>query len=817
MAVSLISPVMIGRSGQLAALWEAFHRVCAGTPSMVLLGGEAGAGKTRLITEFTDAIAGRAVLLSGGCVDLGGEGLAFAPFTAALRGLARQLGVDRVAALVPGGMPGELGRLLPALGAGRPPDPWCGGDAAAARARLFEELLGLVESLADQQSVVLIVEDGHWADRSSRELLAFLVRNLQPSTAVLIVVSYRTDELGVGHPLRPLLAELERLPSTVRVELPRLSRAELIAQIRAILGGPGPDGLIEEVVRRSDGNPLFVEALLDCGGRLPESLADLLLARLERLPDDTQRVLGTAAVAGARFGAPLLEAVTGLGEAASSECLRPAVVAGVLVTDDAEYAFRHTLMREAAVAGLLPGERRRLHARLAEALEADPALVADGTVAAEIAHHWHAAGEAARALPAACRAAADAAAALAHAEQLVLLDRVLTLWEKVPDAAELTGASRAAVLEKAVAAAYLAGEPERGVALADAAGPAHAWNLAEALTSIGRWDEALEVIDQALNLLPPAAARLQLLRLLGFIALARGDVSAAAAALGDARDSSEGPPSGGSFGTRKALMLAGLEVPLLAAQGDTAAALTAAARVLSTEGTRTAGLKRFLWPLLAVTARVACLATRPGASDDLTALAHDVLRQAAGHAASARPVSPLGRAHAAAYAAAADQVSGRPAGDAWNRVVSAWDQLGEPYRQAQALLYAVEAALAAGADRGAAALRLRQAAWLADTLAARPLSEEILALARRARIDITRRQDASGGAGTPGSAALGLTDRELEVLRLVAAGRNNRDIAAELFISAKTASAHVCNILAKLRVRSRVEAAAIAHRAGLTG
>ncbi len=987
MSAGLISPVMVGRSEQLAALRQLFDRVCAGSPAVVLLGGEAGAGKTRLLAEFANVIAGHAVLLSGGCVDLGGEGLAFAPFTAALRGLVRQVGAEGVASLVPGGVPAELGRLLPALGGLVPQDSGSDGDVGAARARLFEELLGLLENLADQRPVVLVVEDAHWADRSSRELIAFLARNLQPATAVLILVSYRTDDLDRAHPLRPLLAELEWLPSVHRVELPRLSRREVIAQIRDILGGPGPAGLIEEVARRSDGNPLFVEVLLDSRGQLPESLRDLLLARVERLPDDTQHVLGAAAVAGERFGYLLLEAATGLSEAALPDALRPAVAAGVLVTDDEAYAFRHALIREAVLAGRLPGERRRWHARLAQVLEADPAL-ALGRAVAEIAHHWQAAGEPARALPAAWRAAADAAGALAYAEQLAMLDRVLELWDVVPDAAGLAGASRLGVLEQAVAAAHLAGEPERGVLLADAAlaepgiqadpvraffiserraamslqlrqadvaalreaadrvagdGPArprvlaalaeqlmdaqladeayergeqalaaarrrrdliaeasalvtvaalsarrgelaaqlprlaearaiaeqagaerllmralqweasvleaygaheraaeaarrgitvaaaaglartsgvvHAANLAEALTSLGRWDEALEVIEHTLSLLPPAGPRLPLLRLAGSIALARGDFDAAAAALHDARQ--EAPASGGSFGTFEALMLTELEVALLAARGDTAAALATAGRALETAGARAARLKRFLWPLLATTARVACMATAPGSPDELTALACEVLRLAAGRAASVQPVSPVGRAHAEAYQAAAGQATaqqkaGRAAGQqnaaAWEGVASAWEQLGEPYRRAHALLHAAEAALAGGADRSAVAERLRQAADLADALAAGPLRDEISSLARRARIDLAHGELSAGA-----PASLGLTDRELEVLRLVAAGRNNRDIAAELFISAKTASVHVSNILAKLGVHSRVEAAAVAHQAGITG
>jgi AAA ATPase domain/Periplasmic binding protein-like domain len=255
------SAVMVGRDEQLAAVEQAFDLAREGSPGIVLLAGEAGAGKTRLIAEFAGRCAAEAAVLSGGCVDLGGSSVAFAPFTAALRGLTRQIGADGVAALLPGGVPGQLARLLPGVhwpGPGARPDSDGVGDGAgadgAARARLFEEVLGLLENLADQRPAVLIIEDAHWADRSSRDLLWFLARNLQPGTRLLAVVSYRIDDLSRGH---PLLAELDRLPLVRRVELSRLSRREVIAQVRGILGRPGAAGLVTEVARRSDGNPLF--------------------------------------------------------------------------------------------------------------------------------------------------------------------------------------------------------------------------------------------------------------------------------------------------------------------------------------------------------------------------------------------------------------------------------------------------------------------------------------------------------------------------------------------------------------------------------
>ncbi len=360
------------------------------------------------------------------------------------------------------------------------------------------------------------------------------------------------------------------------------------------------------------------------------------------------------------------------------------------------------------------------------------------------------------------------------------------------------------------------GEHERAAAagLTRTAGAVHAVTLAQALTALGRWDEAVEVTDHALSLLPPAGQRVLLLHLAGSIALARGDFGTAAGALREAR--AEAPASGESFGTFEALMLAELEVTLLTARGDTAAALAAAQSTLTAEGGRTTRLKRFLWPLLAAAAEAACAATAPGSPRDLAATARTVLSLAAGHAAAVPPVSPVGRAYQATYHAAAAQAAGQPARCAWDDAVSAWEQLSEPYRRARALLHAAETALADDGNRDAAAGRLGQAADLADALGAGPLREQISSLARRARIVIAP-GEAQSTTRDEAPVLPGLTGRELEVLRLVAAGRSNRDIAAELFISAKTASVHVSNILAKLGVHTRVEAAAIAHRAGLAG
>jgi predicted ATPase len=216
------SPVLVGRSSQLAALGTALDEVGRGRPCAVMVGGEAGVGKSRLVTAFAaqSRAAGGRVLL-GGCLELGADGLPFAPFTAVLRTLVRDLGVAGVAELLPGGSTRELARLLPEFG-----EPAGLDDAGEARARLFEQMLILLEHLAEGGPVVLIVEDAHWADRSTRDLLAFLIRNQASTEGLLIVVTYRSDDLHRTHPLRPLLAELDRIGWVARLDLGRLTRQD---------------------------------------------------------------------------------------------------------------------------------------------------------------------------------------------------------------------------------------------------------------------------------------------------------------------------------------------------------------------------------------------------------------------------------------------------------------------------------------------------------------------------------------------------------------------------------------------------------------
>ena len=439
------APVLVGRVEELAALDAAFERVRAGRPP-VLIGGEAGVGKSRLVSEF----AGRARaasatrVLCGYCLELGADGLPFAPFTGVLRELVHDLGADGVAALLPGQSARELGLLLPELG-----EPAAHADPDEARARMFEQALALFERLAGSGPFVLVVEDTHWSDRSTRDLLAFLVGNQQVLADVLIVVTFRSDELDRGHPLRPVLAELDRLAWVVRLEVPRLTRREGRELSAALLGREPDPELADRVFARSQGNPLFMEALLRSdallGPGLPESLRDLVLADVRRLPAAAQQVLEALSVAGQRSGHALLAAVAGLSDDSLLAALRPAVSANVLVPDADGYAFRHALIREAILGEVLPGARIRLHSRLAETLAADPSLAAPGRAVIEQAHHWYAAHDSARALESAWQAAAAAGRVLAYAERLAMLARILELWPALPDAAARIGASHLSV------------------------------------------------------------------------------------------------------------------------------------------------------------------------------------------------------------------------------------------------------------------------------------------------------------------------------------------------------------------------------------
>ncbi len=364
----------------MAALEAAFEAVRQGGPAAVLIGGEAGVGKTRLISEYAAGVrAAGARVLTGGCLELGADGLPFGPFTAILRDLVREVGADQITGLLPGSSRAtrELARLLPELASDQAADAASvlnggsltrGPAADESRARLFEEFLTLLERLAGQRPLVLVVEDAHWADRSSRDLLAFLIGYQRSLRNVLIVVTFRSDELHRTHPLRPLLAELARIDWVERTELPRLSRGQAEELAAAVLGRVPDRALTDDLYERAEGNPLFTEELLACEdgcAGIPDSLADLLQQAVRRLPEDTQELLRVASAGSGSISHSLLAKVTGRTEDELIAAIRPAVTGNVLVTTADGYAFRHALIREAVHEDLLPGEHSGVHTRFA--------------------------------------------------------------------------------------------------------------------------------------------------------------------------------------------------------------------------------------------------------------------------------------------------------------------------------------------------------------------------------------------------------------------------------------------------------------------
>lgn len=441
-----VSPVFVGRATELETLNDALARAAAGgtaqasstggEPQALVIGGEAGVGKTRLVEEFATAAAREgAVVALGGCIEIGADGLPFAPFSTALRALRRELPGEFADAAA--GQEEELARLLPELSE---PTPSRGTDRSdeEGMARLFELTARLLERVAAGRTVVVALEDLHWADASTRHLLAYLFRTLRTGRLV-VLATYRSDDIHRRHPLRPLLAELDRLRTILRIELGRFNRAEVGRQIAGILATEPDPAQVDEIFERSDGNAFFVEELAvaaheGCCTGLTDSLRDLLLVRVEGLPETAQRVARIVAEGGSTVEYRLLAAVAQLAEDDLIDALRAAVNANILLAAPGGdgYRFRHSLVREAVGDDLLPGERSRLNRRYAEALEADPTLVPPDERVMRLASYWYHAHDPAKALPAVLDASVTARRRHAHSEQLRLLERAMELWDSTP-------------------------------------------------------------------------------------------------------------------------------------------------------------------------------------------------------------------------------------------------------------------------------------------------------------------------------------------------------------------------------------------------
>ena len=900
---------IVGRDVQLRALEGAL----ADPPCVVLVSGEAGIGKTRLVAEVEAAAPGWLVL-HGECMEFGGGELPFAPVVAALRDLPQPWLAERLEELSPEAR-GTLAAVLPHE------TPSGGGPG-----RAFELLLDLLTAL--DRPVLLALEDVHWADASTLALLAFLARNLRDQP-IVVLATYRVDD-ELPSALRRLAGELRRRRTVLALELAPLTRADVARQLEAIAGGPVTVALADEVHARAGGNPFFAEELFAAaaardgavarGDRLavPATLAEAVLARIKRLDP---RALSVLAAAGARAPYALLDEL-----GVTPDAVRAALDAGVLVREREGVAFRHGLIGEVLYERLLPGERAALHREIAAHLD-DPA---------QRAHHCYRAGLRDEALTASIEAGRRAASVFAYEEAAVHFERALELSDgtdvellaRAAQAARFSGdperavrrcreaialepddARRARLYERlgeyqfwddeaalgcyeealkltpgdprllaakghalmglrrwsearacceaglaagaapritlGVVLAFL-GEPEAGEAhlrealelstsgedtarayihlgellrvRGDHEGALQAMvdgereaarlglrgsfghfmyvNGADDLLRLGRWDEAQARVDEAARMDLSRTAHALRRAIAGQLHAARGDYGAARAALDAAADA--------NLPAEFLTPLAAARAELALAEGDPAAAAVHVDGALG-------GVEDpfYTAPLYALGIRVeAELAERERAhrrAPDRTRAAHllERLEAQTGPPDSLAQLA-LGRAQLA-------RVDGSPAPELWLDAAAAFDGLHEPYPAAYARLHAAEAILLAGGEKAVAAATLAAAHATAGALRATPLREAAEELARRARLDLSTPTRSA----EPEDDGTGLTARETEVLRLLADGLTNREIAARLFISQKTVGAHMAHIYGKLGVHSRVEAAGRARQLGV--
>jgi len=455
--------VFVGREQELGSLRAALADRVA--QPCCLVGGEAGIGKTRLIKEFVrQAAADGATVVSGGCLELGADVLPFAPFVEALDRLG-ELAASSGAA-VSGFGPNPFAMPPPLLNTSNPGRISEGQE----RGRLYEAVRGFLDRGPDP--LVLVLEDLHWADRSTLELLDYLVRRLRLGRT-FVLASFRSDELHRRHPLVPVLAEFARSGRTTRIDLSPLSDADVSVLIRDIRGSDAPPSLVAGIVERSEGNPFLAQELLALGvhpgGPLPATLRGVLLARIERLSESAGEVARIASISGRPVDPELLECAWGGApedlEVGLRECLDRSIL--TLNPNDGGVSFHHALLAEAVEGDLLPGTRVRLHGRLARLLVERPDLASPTAAGAtaELAHHWYEAHELTAAFEACVRAAEAAVQARAYPEALRAYERAVELWDKVPDASVRAGSDLVDLLDRAARTAILTGERARGLGL----------------------------------------------------------------------------------------------------------------------------------------------------------------------------------------------------------------------------------------------------------------------------------------------------------------------------------------------------------------
>ena len=494
---------LVGREAEMAVLGRALDDASVAS-GVVLLAGEAGVGKTRLVGELTERARQRGFhVCLGRCVDLGEQVWPLAPLREIVAGLVDDLDSASLDEVL-----GSARPVMASLVPGFEDRPFAGPPLASEQ--VCQLAVGLFRRLARRGPLLLVIEDLHWADDTTRQLFSVLagVGRVQPS---LLVGTFRHDDLHRRHPLRGVLAEVERHTACERVHAGALDLAATFRLVSAISPGRSDRTMVAEVHRRSQGNPFYIEELVAAGDQgvdgLPATLRDTILARMAMLDETSRRVLGVIAAAGTTTPDVLAD-VYQLELDHLREVLDRLFEYALVVVDGEDVRFRHELAREAFDDELLPGERARIHAELAGSIER---RCPDRLGA--IARHWLAAHDLPRALAASIVAGRQALGMGAAAEAEGHFQRALELWDKVDEATVLTGTDHAALLLETAVAAQHARHVDRAVALdlaavdelvgVDARREARVWlHLRDLYRYRDQFDECAAAVRRALELIP---------------------------------------------------------------------------------------------------------------------------------------------------------------------------------------------------------------------------------------------------------------------------------------------------------------------------
>jgi DNA-binding CsgD family transcriptional regulator/Tfp pilus assembly protein PilF len=396
-----LTPHIIGRQPQLLALAEHLAAARLGAGRLVLISGDAGGGKTRLLREFQAQAA--APSLEGYCYDEE-PAVPYGPWLQILGRLVRAAGAAAVREQA-GPWLSDLSRLLPEL-AGPETSTSLDPDPQMQKRRLFEAIYHLIQPAPGEDVRIVALEDIHWADPTSQELLRYLARAIEHDP-ILVVCTYRSDELHRRHPLNTLIAYLTRERLYHEVRLAPLSRPETATLLKALLARPLPDDLIDRLYERTEGNPFFLEEIVKAlrdqdqlehllaapatdlsSLDMPMTVKASILGRTRTLDELTLDVLRDAAVIGRRFTFDTLLGVTGASEAELLRVLEITIQQHLVDEegDDDAYRFRHELIREALYDDLLGRERRIKHRAVLRVLEEQSAQAPDSLVS-QLAYH----------------------------------------------------------------------------------------------------------------------------------------------------------------------------------------------------------------------------------------------------------------------------------------------------------------------------------------------------------------------------------------------------------------------------------------------